>query len=397
MKIEVPLPGRRGIPRSTEGKTKQELCEESRALARWPPLMMRAIATALQLGPMKGKIKLRALSWKEHVAAGHTPFRKDCLVCQQASAKDQHHRRSKDPPRAGVLSLDMSGPFHLAPDLHGKQAKYMLIGAFTWLSLGQGGDDFEDTTIPEVPEGAPEIEDQEAQDEEGDQEIADADNVWGELAEERRKKAEERKEVEKGDHQEVSKETEEGEEALEERREPKIEVTKLCVPLPSKSQQDVLRAIIDLYLRLKSDGYVVTQIHTDRGGEFTQDALDKWCTSRTILHTYTAGDQPASNGRAEVTVQWVKAEIRRILHAAQAPFSRWPLAARNLNERLRLQQIGKAVTLPNFLTPVLVRKRFWRTRELLPTQEKVRYLGRHGSIMDIGLKEKMGVFLLPEW
>jgi hypothetical protein len=151
--------------------------------------MMRAIATALQLGPMKGKIKLRALSWKEHVAAGHTPFRKDCLVCQQASAKDQHHQRSKDPPRAGVLSLDMSGPFHLAPDLHGKQAKYMLIGAFTWLAPGQGGDDFEDTTIPEVPEGAPEIEDQEAQDEEGDQEIADADDVWGELAEERRKKA----------------------------------------------------------------------------------------------------------------------------------------------------------------------------------------------------------------
>ena len=83
----------------------------------------------------------------------------------------------------------MSGPFHLAPDLHGKQAKYMLIGAFTWLAPGQGGDDFEDTTIPEVPEGAPEIEDQEAQDEEGDQEIADADDVWGELAEERRKKA----------------------------------------------------------------------------------------------------------------------------------------------------------------------------------------------------------------
>ena len=87
LKIEVPLPGRRGIPRSTEGKTKQELCEESRALARWPPLMMRAIATALQLGPLKGKIKLRALSWKEHVAAGHTPFRKDCLVCSRPVEK----------------------------------------------------------------------------------------------------------------------------------------------------------------------------------------------------------------------------------------------------------------------------------------------------------------------
>ena len=147
---------------------------------------MRAIATALQLGPMKGKVRIRAFSWKEHVAAGHTPFPKDCLVCQQASAKDQHHRRSKDPPRAGVLSLDMSGPFHLAPDLNGRQGKYLLVGAFTWLAPGQGGDDFDDTPMPEVPEGAPEIE--EPIPPEDDQEIADVDDVWGELAEERRRR-----------------------------------------------------------------------------------------------------------------------------------------------------------------------------------------------------------------
>ena len=113
--------------------------------------MMRAIATSLQVGTMKGTVKFRALSWREHVAAGRTPFRKDCLVCQQASAKDQHHRRSKLPPRAGVLSLDLSGPFHVAPDLHRKTAKYLLVGAFTWLAPYQGGDDFEDLEIPEVP------------------------------------------------------------------------------------------------------------------------------------------------------------------------------------------------------------------------------------------------------
>ena len=74
-------------PRETEGKTKEQLCQESQALSRWPPLLMCEIATALQLGTLKDQVKMRALSWKEHVAAGHTPFRKDCLMCQQASAK----------------------------------------------------------------------------------------------------------------------------------------------------------------------------------------------------------------------------------------------------------------------------------------------------------------------
>ena len=84
MRIHVPMPGRRGLPREVEGKTKEELCQESKGLSRWPPLMMREIATSIQVDTMKGEVKMRALSWKEHVAAGHTPFRKDCLVCQEA-------------------------------------------------------------------------------------------------------------------------------------------------------------------------------------------------------------------------------------------------------------------------------------------------------------------------
>ena len=338
--------------------------------------MMRTIATSLQVGTMKGTVKFRALSWREHVAAGRTPFRKDCLVCQQASAKDQHHRRSKLPPRAGVLSLDLSGPFHVAPDLHRKTAKYLLVGAFTWLAPNQGGDDFEDLEIPEVPAEAPELDDPE---EAPLPELRDEDDVWGEVQEEREREAERKKQErqeQKANEDQPEKGGEEGEEEgeVEERKTPKIVVTRLCLPIQSKRQHDVLRGIIDLYLRLRSDGYQVTQIHTDRGGEFTQEALDRWCASRSILHTTTAGDQPQSNGRAEVSVQWVKAEIRRILHAAGAPFSRWPLAARNLNERLRLKQIGKPAVVPNFLEPVLIRKRFWRTMELLPTQEKALYL-----------------------
>ena len=376
MRIHVPMPGRRGLPREVEGKTKEELCQESKSLSRWPPLMMREIATSIQVDTMKGEVKMRALSWREHVAAGHTPFRKDCLVCQEASAKDCHHRRNKDPPRVGVLSLDMSGPFHLGTDLHGKKGKYMLIGAFTWLAKGQMADDFEEETPPEVPAEAPEIENFEP--EEAD--LEDAEDVWGELQEERERKrqeeARERKQREvEGESGERKIEENEDEKGGEERKIPKVTVTRLCTPLPSKNWHDVLKAIVGMYLRLRSDGFTVNQIHTDRGGEFCSEALERWCLSRTILHSYTPGDQPQSNGRVEASVQWIKAEVRRILHAAGAPFSLWPLAARNVDVRLRLKQVGKQVSLPNFMTPVLIRKRFWRARELLATQERALYMG----------------------
>ena len=142
------------------------------------------------------------------------------------------------------------------------------------------------------------------------------------------------------------------------------------MPLPPKSQCELLRPFIDVYMRLRSDGFVATQIHTDRDGEFMSEALDKWCASRTILHTYTPGDQPQCNGHAEASVQWLKAEIRRILHASNSSFSLWPLAARNINERPRLKQVGKNPALPNFMSPVSIRKIFWRARELLAIQER---------------------------
>jgi hypothetical protein len=36
-------------------------------------------------------------------------------------------------------------------------------------------------------------------------------------------------------------------------------------------------------------------------------------------------------------------------------------------------QLGKNPALPNFMAPVLITERFWRARELLPTQEKAVY------------------------
>ena len=115
-----------------------------------------------------------------------------------------------------------------------------------------------------------------------------------------------------------------------------------------------------------------------------------------MLHTFTPGDQPQANGRVEVSVQWIKSEIRRILHASGSPFTLWPLAAGNINERLRLKQVGKNPSLPNFMSPVLVRKRFWRARELQPTQEKALYIGPSWVHHGHWIQREDGTFALDQ-
>ena len=55
-------------------------------------------------------VKPRIRSWRTHLRREHVPFRKDCLVCQQA-AERKAHPRQKLPPRAGVMSIDTAGPW----------------------------------------------------------------------------------------------------------------------------------------------------------------------------------------------------------------------------------------------------------------------------------------------
>ena len=87
---------------------------------------------------------------------------------QEASARDTPHRRSPLPPKVGVLSVDMAGPFHKAEDINHRHAKYLLVGCFTWFAKDQEGEEIQDPNPgdEEAPEDAPQIEDLEAEEEE---------------------------------------------------------------------------------------------------------------------------------------------------------------------------------------------------------------------------------------
>ena len=113
---------------------------------------MKAIAIAV-VKVIGRKPTLRALRWEEH--AGHTPFHRDCRVCQEAAARDRPHRKLRH-PKAGALSLDIAGPLRPERDHEAKKKKkYILVGAFTWIV--PKGKATEEKAV-EVPDDAPTID-----------------------------------------------------------------------------------------------------------------------------------------------------------------------------------------------------------------------------------------------
>ena len=133
-----------------------EQIQSSRELARWAPGLMKEVASQLQRVVFQKKVKFMKLSWDEHVQRGHTPFRRDCQVCQEAAARGRRHVAIEH-PRAGVLSLDVAGPLKTGHDLE-MEVKFALIGTYTWLLPPDAAEDKE---LPEeeVPdEAAPEIQ-----------------------------------------------------------------------------------------------------------------------------------------------------------------------------------------------------------------------------------------------
>ena len=130
---------------------RSENFERSREMG---PGMMRMVAKEIVAQIQRVTPHVRVLSWDEHIQMNHTPFRRDCKICQETRQKQNPHRRVGH-PLAGVLSLDTAGPYRDGFDLVMK-SRYLMVGAFTWLVPK----DFTKLREPEVvvEDGAPEVE-----------------------------------------------------------------------------------------------------------------------------------------------------------------------------------------------------------------------------------------------
>ena len=72
-----------------------------------------------------------------------------------------------------------------------------------------------------------------------------------------------------------------------------------AVPMASRHSREVVRAIQEVYIRLRTLQLPVLRLHSDRARELTGVKLRDWCTQRDILQTSNAGDESAGNGRCE--------------------------------------------------------------------------------------------------
>ena len=399
MKIQVPT-----AKKSRGG----EAARSSKELERWSPGMMREVARRLVEDVQRREVRMMGISWDEHIQLGHVPFRRDCKICQESRQKQHPHRKVKHPLR-GVLSLDTSGAHKAGQDL-ANQARYMMVGAFTWL-VPKDMKNMKEEDV-ELPDDALQIEDwkdgrhlrkerrkkddQKEDEKEGEVEEVvrgdrqapeeddevDLGDLFGEdpsspegpedrvrsgrkrpskeetkirAAEAEEKEAEE-KEVEE---KEARKEETEGKEVPEGRE---VRVFRLVAPMASKRTEETLKTAIEFVMRLRADGFWVNQIHTDQGHEY-YGQFKTWCTKRGIILTRTAGDDPQGNGRAEVAVYAINRQVRATLLQTGA------------DEVLRCARVGKEVPeFPAFLQKVTVRKRNWEKGSMAPACEVVKYL-----------------------
>ena len=355
-----------------------EPLEESKTLARWLPNLMRAIAKACVEKALDDVPKLKALSWSQHVELGHVPMRRDCRVCQEASAKARPHRQVRH-PLCATLALDTAGPYRIGQDVD-QEARYMLVGTFTWLRP-RGSKAFEE------PEEPPEGEDAEEEDWQFEEE-RDLEQILQDMEEDARVAVDAATEAERtiADLEKALDETEESfrgaeelgrgehQEGMEEREEPEIVVFRFAAPMSSKSASQVLEIVNSWFIQLRVMGYELRRIHTDRGGEFFGQGLIRWAAARGIEKTTTARDSKA-NGRVERAIQEMKSRMRRALLGAGMGPSYWPLACRYVHEHGRRRMSDKQdKALPPFGQRLLVRRRYWKTMEMEPTHEEVRYI-----------------------
>ena len=144
-----------------------------------------------------------------------------------------------------------------------------------------------------------------------------------------------------------------------------------AVSLPDKKAKTVLQGLQDIYIQLKREGYPVQRLHTDRGKEFLNHDLNKWCLVREIEKTTTSADSPQESGRAEACIGSLKSRMRRLLKGAKMDVKFWPMAARYAAVRQWNELMPAA-----FGEEVWVPRRSWkRTQDPFgPTYEKARYL-----------------------
>ena len=309
--------------------------------------------------------------WRAHVRNNHLPYNRRCQTCVRSSGTGKIHRRIKH-PGAYCLSLDVAGPFrHKAADPNHKDYRYLLVGAYI---MPKQSDE------PQVPQAdepqVPQADEPQVPQAGGlidmfddlGLDVCDDDRGVGpvllddepdpmEESPERR----ERGGVEDGDELRGLSQEEFERIYREVGTEMEFVTVYLVRPMRTRTSAEVTAAVQELILRLKSEGLHVSRVHSDRARELRVQPLRRWLLEHGILVTYTEGQAPQSNGRAEAAVKWTKSSVKRLLSAAKLGNENWAVAANYATqERFERMLKGSSSMLP-FGTKVHVRSKVYGT------------------------------------
>ncbi|CAI7877215.1 unnamed protein product [Closterium sp. NIES-53] len=80
----------------------------------------------------------------------------------------------------------------------------------------------------------------------------------------------------------------------------------------------------------------ILRLHSDRGGEFSSDLLENFCSREGILQSFTIPNSPQQNGIAERRIGLVMEVARTSIIHAVAPHFLWPFAVRYAAHQLNL-------------------------------------------------------------
>ena len=239
-------------------------------------------------------------------------------------------------PDGWTLSVDCVGPIKDGLSEFGPQVKYALVGVLVVPDVVGNLKAFfqDDEAAPEVPveEDAFAVE----AEEEADDGVRNEMARWEEI---------------------VRKEKVEGGKVFE---------VPFMVPLPSKAAPVVLDGITEILTKVKAMGLCVRRVHSDRGREFVNTAMKRYCSHRGLIRTTTSADDFKMNGRCEGMVGRLKAATRTLVAASGFGTDHWAFAMRHVVARAQsdlLRQLGvKQPTLPPFATRVYVKRRSWTAR-----------------------------------
>ena len=314
----------------------------------------RGPARAAALGNgLKQDEKAAAAMWAAHYHAGHVPFRRDCAVCLEAAGRD---RPRKAIPHPSAWSLDLMGPFVESHDQELPYARYGLVTVVTIptraeLPVVRGLQELGARVPPSRKRALPQwTEDDAVQDDEvGDWE-AQVDPWVEPLTEAEIKKVE----VLAQEWKEFLKEAKDVGE---------MKTLTFVHPVKSRSAKDILYGITRIYARIQALQIPILRAHMDREKSFVSKEVTGWMAQQGLYCTYTAGDEPCGNARAEREIGVLRGRCRALMKSTRLDPGLWALAFRQAGEeRLRdqLWQVGVVTpTLLPFGSRAMVKKKTW--------------------------------------